>query len=126
MACVNCRVTSDLNRNQLLGVVRDVAKVVCVVSETWLNEHGNEAMKAEAEDAGYEWTGVGRKGRSGGGVGILIKKDMEWEEVGSFAANVKWIFVKGLGYVAGVYVPPSGSFSNDPSTTSSRTHGQGQ
>ena len=79
-----------------------------------MNEHGNEAMKAESEVAGYEWIGVGRKGRSGGGVGILIKKDMEWEEVGSFAANVKWVFVKGLGYVAGVYVPPSGSFSNDP------------
>ena len=64
VGCTNCRLTGDLSRNQLLGVVKEVAKVdVCAVSETWLNEYDNEAMKSEAKEAGYSWIGVGRKGR---------------------------------------------------------------
>ena len=45
---------------------------------------------------------------------MLVREDLEWEEVGTYASNVVWLHIKGLGYVAGVYVPPIGSFSNDP------------
>ena len=56
---------------------------------------------------------VGRKARSGEGVGILIPEGYGVGGSGSFAANVKWVFVKELGYVEG-FMCSSGSFSNDP------------
>ena len=45
----------------MLGVMKEMVKVnVCAVSETWLNEYDNDAMKAEAMDG---WGLVGKDGK---------------------------------------------------------------
>ena len=71
-------------------------------------------MQVEAENAGFQWIGVTRDKGKGGGVGILIKSHLQWQRRSDLTENVIWIHVKGIGHVAGVHAPPSGSSNHDP------------
>ena len=106
MACINCRLTSDWKRAQLFYILQEIVGVdICVVADTWLGDSDNVSMQGQAERAGFKWTGIGRMHGKGGGVGVLVKKHLQWRTVSKFAANVLWIEVDGIGRLAGVYAP---------------------
>ena len=104
---MNCHVRVEGNIKTLGYVIREVVKLdVCV--ETWLKEEEQHVVSVGLRQSGYEWVGVERKGRRGGGIGVAIKKGLEWEKVKVEGEHTLWVRVKGIGYVGAVYIPPTG------------------
>ena len=105
---VNSHVRVEGNGKALGYVIRERVNLdVCVVTETWLKEEEHTA-EVVFQQSGYDWIGVERKGKRGGGIGVLVRKGLEWEKVKEDSDNVLWVRVKGIGYVAAVYLPPTG------------------
>ena len=85
----------------MLGVMKEMVKVnVCAVSETWLNEYDNDAMKAEAMDG---WGLVGKDGKEEALVCWQIGLGMERSR--TYASNVVWLHIKGLGMLQELMCP---------------------
>ena len=106
---MNCHVRVEGNIKTLGHVIREVVKLdVCVVTETWLKEEEQHVASVALRQSGYEWVGVERKGRKGGGIGVVIRKGLEWEKVKVDGEHVLWVRVKGIGYVGAVYIPQQG------------------
>ena len=49
---------------------------ICGIVETWLKDNGEELI-AELKESELQWFGKDRKGRRGGGIGFLVRKDLQ-------------------------------------------------
>ena len=68
---MNCHLWVEGNCRTLGHMIRDLVKLdVCVVTETWLKEEEEHVARVALRQSGYEWVGVERKGRRGGGIGV--------------------------------------------------------
>jgi len=62
-------------------------------------------MEAELLGSDWVWFGKDRKGRRGGGIGILARKKLNPKLLASKNENILWVGV-GSVYIAVVYLPP--------------------
>ena len=108
LGTVNCHTRVEINREQLLYTLSEVASVdICAVTETFLKEEDRPAMEFMTEKSGYSWVGRERLGRKGGGKGFFVQKSVSWKKESTGKTQAFWIRVGGLGAVGVVYFPPS-------------------
>src|SRR5687767_10410424 len=64
----------------------------------------------ELQDTAFTWIGKDRKGRRGGGVGFMVKDNLNPKKVSeSRTGNELWIYIgrKDIWFIAVVYIPPA-------------------
>ena len=54
----------------------------------------------------FTWFGIDRKGRRGGGVGFLVRKNLQAGAIESKTENLLWLVIQERLYLAVVYVNP--------------------
>ena len=94
--------------------MRDKARLdVCAVTETWLRDEDEAALKNDLNATEYEWYGRQQKktqgGEGRGGVGFLVKRELEARVVKEGKeGNLLWIAVgkEEPWYIAAVYIAP--------------------
>ena len=102
---INMHLADEWKRRQILEVVTRRSQLqVCGVVESWLRR-SNEVMEAELLGSDWIWVGKDRKGRRGGGIGILARKKLNPKLLASKNENILWVGV-GSVYIAVVYLPP--------------------
>ena len=82
---------------------------LCGVVETWLND-SDILMAKQLENTDFEWIGNDRKGTRGGGVGFMVKGNLNPSKVlESKDGNELWISIglKDKWYVGIVYITPT-------------------
>ena len=108
LGTVNCHTKVEINREQLLFTLSEVAMVdICAVTETWLKEEDRQAIDFMTEKSDYSWVGRERVDRKGGGEGFFIRNSVNWKKDNTGKTQAFWISVEGLGAVGVVYFPPA-------------------
>ena len=78
---------------------------ICGVVETWIKDDGQE-IREGLKDSEFQWFGKDRKGRRGGGVGFLVRKNIRVRALKSKSENLLWLVIQECLYVAVVYLIP--------------------
>ena len=108
LGTVNCHTKVEINREQLLFTLSEVAMVdICAVTETWLKEEDRQAIEFMSEKSDYFWVGRERIDRKGGGEGFFIRNSVRWKKDNTGKTQAFWISVEGIGAVGVVYFPPA-------------------
>ena len=74
---INCHIRNKRTLNNFLEVVSALKLDICGVAETWFGGDGKEKMKEALRETNFMWIGCDRKGRKGGGVGFLVRKEVK-------------------------------------------------
>jgi len=111
---VNVHIGSKQRRDEWYDLVKSKARLdVCAVTETWLKDEDEAAMRLELNEGEYVWFGRQQKKEQGGegrgGVGFLVKKNLGAKvvKVGK-EGNLLWVSVgkQEPWYLAVVYIAP--------------------
>ena len=96
----------------ILQYVHDKKVDVCVVTETWLHNDGDDAVRAELQQKGYSFDDVPRSGRDGGGLGLLCRDNLHIQRTDSgvlpSCEYSTWRISSSTSVISvfGVYRPP--------------------
>src|SRR5437868_15401974 len=108
---VNCHISRITNLDKLLIVVKFLKVEICGVVETWLKGgEGEKKMEKILHETEWTWVGKERKGRRGGGVGFLVKKEVRARVAKTTRAEgLLWVETedrRGKIFLALVYLAP--------------------
>ena len=110
IACWNIHLQNNWKRDKFVDFISKHTSIqLCAVVETWLKD-SDLIMEKQLEDTGFTWIGKDREGRRGGGVGFMVKDNLNPKKVSeSRNGNELWISIgrKDLWYIAVVYMPPA-------------------
>lgn len=104
---MNVHLSDVVNRQRFLAAIKQGTNLsVCGVVESWL-KNGSAVMAGELLGSEWKWYGKDRKGRVGGGVGVLVKSELSPKLLSSKNENLLWVELgSGLVYIAVVYLLP--------------------
>jgi hypothetical protein len=103
---VNIHLTRKKKRREFIGVIEHWLKIdICGVVETWFKDNGR-ALEEELKNSDFQWFGKDRKHRHCGGIGFLVRKNLQTKVINSSSENIMWISVHPNIYVAVVYLIP--------------------
>jgi len=105
---VNMHLTKKKKRRELVYLIEHWIKAdICGIAETWIKD-GGEELTAELKDSELAWFGRDRKERRGGGVGFLVRKDLQVKVAKqNKSEGLFWVEVQGRLFVAVVYLIPN-------------------
>lgn len=105
---VNMHLAKKQKRKELVYLIEHWVKAdICGIVETWLKDNGEELI-AELKESELQWFGKDRKGRRGGGIGFLVRKELQAKLAKqSKSEGLLWLEVQGQFFVAVVYLIPN-------------------
>ncbi len=90
---VNIHLTRKKKRREFIGVIEHWIKIdICGVVETWFKDNGR-ALEEDLKESDFQWFGKDRKHRHCGGIGFLVRKNLQAKIVKSSSENLMWITV---------------------------------
>ena len=98
---VNIHLTKNKKkkRREFIGVIEHWIRIdICGVVETWFKDNGR-MLEDDLKNSEYQWFGKDRKRRHGGGVGFLVRKNLQAKVINSNSENLMWITVQSNIYV---------------------------
>ena len=95
-------------RRELVSLIEHWVRAdVCGVVETWIKDGGEELI-AELKDSDLMWIGKDRKERRGGGLGFLVRKELQTKVAKqSKSEGLLWLEIQRSLFVAVVYLVPN-------------------
>ena len=75
---------------------------ICGVVESWIKDDG-QVIREDLKDSEFQWFGKDRKRRRGGGVGFLVRKNVQARVINSKSENLMWLVIQERLYLAVVF-----------------------
>lgn len=103
---VNIHLTKKKKRREFIGIIEHWIKIdICGVVETWFKDNGR-GLEEELKKSDFQWFGKDRKSSRCGGIGLLVRKNLQSKVINSSSENLMWLIVEPNLYVAVVYLIP--------------------
>ena len=106
---MNIKLTNEDKREQIIDHATNISEIdIFVVVDTGFTKIGNCRMETHVERKGYKWISVGKK-KKHGGVGFMIKNEIDTETLKQKDGNIGWVKIKGDPnlFLGGVYRSPT-------------------
>src|SRR5690242_10760003 len=94
LGSANMHLTNKMKAQEFLQIMEFWIRTdICGVVESWLKDDGRE-VNEELKNSELQWFGKDRKGRRGGGVGFLVRKNIQARVLNSKSENLMWLVIQ--------------------------------